>query len=1602
MKKTLHSRILAVLLSLCVIIGLMVPAVAAETKVSDYNTFLASLKVLENYAANYAAMNSGKDPVKLVFNFVRTGVPKYTTGTWETMAGVEDTGFVEYVAEQDAINGTNATGLRDLDVFAVPNGAVLEFEHMFGAMDMAYHNANNTDLGSWAGDLSDLLYYSKQGGAGANVGLDAKIQDVRENYLGVDEDGVSGFGMQDIYGDLDAYYLVRTVKGGLSLSEAMEGYFTADQTDNDRAIYFLNNRFPGKLTQEDVRTAIYDSYRNNIGTQMLDAENGIVAADEELKQACCYAFADYLFELADGHLVAPEGGDDNEGGEDEGGDVVEPENPYYSVFSSTGSNLAPGVSQSINYAYTVDNKQIAYYVSTVDITRKDVSIHANYNGNDPSTGWAMSRVMDQMLAAQDRHADPASPNYIPNYNVVAGVNGDFFNMSTGKPSGALVMEGVPYHPANGRCFFAVLKDGTPVIGTGADWAAIADNVQEAVGGSEVIVRDGEICTAKSANYKNNRASRTAVGITADGQVVIMVLDGRQEPFSAGGSLEEVAQIMLDAGCVTALNLDGGGSSTFVSKAEGSDDLSVVNRPSDGFQRSVSSSLVVVSTAAVSKEFSYASISSEYDYMTVMASMEMTAIGVSASGHSAQIPANAIWQTSNEGVAIMDGNVLVPTGRGTVDVQLTVDGRVVGSKTIHVVEPDTIAFVNEVTSVIYGQPEELPVVATYNGNPVAFNAEYEVFLMCDPENAGYFEGLSFIGNEDSGLRNATVAALFFLEESELIATARVNMFRADEAVFDFDNCTGGDKTLAWDRDITNVTTDDGTVFQAVDPNGNIDITYMFGLDMEAIEIPKQLEALVPMLPGSDIEGASAWTFLLQLAQRVNPLTEVKISLSFDMDLDVDISEMTVVNEYFALEIAELDKATNTLTIIARWKEQSQAIDPATANPICILSGLKATPKEDSWDSANRVAITNTGDVTYDIYLRASALYSFACNEENQKQFNLYPFVDGDDKGGHFASTYATFEDSFTLDKTNRQGWYSNGNSLFYFVDNEPLTGIQKLPGYEDEANEYYYSFAEDGACNGAITGLFELDGKLHYAVGGTPKTGWQGIVDKSNTLNTYYFDVTTGAAVDGTQTIGGYTYIFTDYILTRGQLVYTANGPRYMWAGAWLTQAWIELDGKEAYANQAGYLLTGLVKCYYKDGNWSYMAFGDDGFWMKDYTGFYVYNGGDYYIENGIVNEYPGLLKIGEDYYYINSTQTMVKDCVYWISKTNGYMSEGMYTFDTEGKLVLSTEPDAPVEPEKLNGIVKESEEVWYYYVNGAKTYAGLIQIDGDFYYVDSSCRVKHDCTYWISKTNGKADQGLYTFDSEGKMTIPTAPEEPEEPEKLNGIVKESEDVWYYYVNGVKTYAGLIIIDGSYYYVDSSCRVKHDCTYWISKTNGYLPETFYTFDAEGKIVFETAPEEPELLNGIVKETEDIWYYYVNGVKTYAGLIIIDGDYYYVNTACQVKHDCTYWISVTNGYLPEGSYTFDSEGKIVFPEAPEVPEVPEEPEVLNGIVKESVDVWYYYVNGVKTYAGLIQIDGYYYYVDSSCRVKHDCTYWISKTNGYLPETSYTFDSEGRIVL
>ncbi len=68
--------------------------------------------------------------------------------------------------------------------------------------------------------------------------------------------------------------------------------------------------------------------------------------------------------------------------------------------------------------------------------------------------------------------------------------------------------------------------------------------------------------------------RTAAGITKEGSLILMAVDGRQ-PGSRGVTLEELASLMHDLGVVEALNLDGGGSTTLVVNN------TLVNRPRGG-------------------------------------------------------------------------------------------------------------------------------------------------------------------------------------------------------------------------------------------------------------------------------------------------------------------------------------------------------------------------------------------------------------------------------------------------------------------------------------------------------------------------------------------------------------------------------------------------------------------------------------------------------------------------------------------------------------------------------------------------------------------------------------------------------------------------------------------------------------------------------------------------------------------------------------------------------------------------------------------------------------------------------------------------------------
>jgi hypothetical protein len=78
----------------------------------------------------------------------------------------------------------------------------------------------------------------------------------------------------------------------------------------------------------------------------------------------------------------------------------------------------------------------------------------------------------------------------------------------------------------------------------------------------------------------------------DKSLLFVAVDGRQPSHSMGMSLEERGKLMIDLGCREAVNMDGGGSTTMVVRG------AVMNRPSDGIDRSVSNGWAVVSSAPV--------------------------------------------------------------------------------------------------------------------------------------------------------------------------------------------------------------------------------------------------------------------------------------------------------------------------------------------------------------------------------------------------------------------------------------------------------------------------------------------------------------------------------------------------------------------------------------------------------------------------------------------------------------------------------------------------------------------------------------------------------------------------------------------------------------------------------------------------------------------------------------------------------------------------------------------------------------------------------------------------------------------------------------------
>ena len=434
-----------------------------------------------------------------------------------------------------------------------------------------------------------------------------------------------------------------------------------------------------------------------------------------------------------------------------------------------------------------------------------------------------------------------------------------------------------------------------------------------------------------------------------------------------------------------------------------------------------------------------------------------------------------------------------------------------------------------------------------------------------------------------------------------------------------------------------------------------------------------------------------------------------------------------------------------------------------------------------------------------------------------------------------------------------GWRKDGDSYYFYQNQKPVTGMVRVPYPAADLLPGYGPDAEDAEVN--VPGKEGNPDNYDYP-------------DRESAL--FVFDENGVFQKDqcGVYDDNGITrWINNGMLVWHAGLVKDGDDYRYFKRNGMVTSV-------ETYVAKTN----GLLKA-------AKYTFDAEGRLMK-LEGLHEDLNGNlcYYVD--YVKNYAGLVEVDGSFYYIASDLKAVKNCTYYVTKTNDLKPAGYYTFDADGKMVIKS------------GLVEENGDL-YYYVDGAKTAAGLIKWDGNYYYIASNLKAVKDAKHYVfaDKANNLKSAGWYWFNADGTMY-------------LEGI-REENGTKYYYKDGVKNYAGLIEISGDYYYVKSDCSVVCNRSYYVTKSNGLMPSATYTFGADGKMVIK---------NGIYREKlgdgNEYLFYYVNNVRQVGtGLVQLDdGSYIYVRSGANLAVG-SYYVSKTNDLLPKGTYTFGEDGKMV---------------------------------------------------------------------------------------
>ena len=1399
-------------------------------------------------------------------------------------------------------------------------------------------------------------------------------------------------------------------------------------------------------------------------------------------------------------------------------------NGYYNVISKKDYVLVPGaaVESEIVLNNAAGTRRQVLHIIEVDPSNPDVSIVPGYYQIDKDleneANWSHKELTEMAKYYEDTLG----------YNIVGGMNTDLYYSSysprvlvyngkwIGNAGENVATGGVALGYTSSILY--VFKDAEGNVSCDVK-AFSKDDVDKyladgtllhAVGVSfGMVVKDGKLVNT-TEKRGNDDAARSMVGVKPDGTLVLCMNDGRGANNSVGFSSYEEGEAMLALGCQWAANCDGGGSSTFISKRVGEEDFEMRSVPCDGAQRPTAHGIFVASNVAPTGELDVVNVEADYDIFAPGITYTFGAQAIDTHGYAMEMPTDITWALSDTSYGNLDQNgTIISNGKkGTVDVQIFCDSKMVGSKTITIADPEVFKLSATSTVVPYSTAEKvrtitLPIVAM-TGEANVYVDTNVVSVALSNAAAGILDGFNFTSTSDESIAGVNVTITY----GETALTYKIEYGKGSEILLDFEDgdvsdFLGVDEMYDWAESVGasapiqsngNYSDDaDSLTFLSSTENGGqvrngkyalgvtLDYTNaayaswsynMFFYTGEStvlrdiandqkatsfgawVYIPEGAAGIAMQLSvykRDTVDGALGFTqlnFQVMKADgsygNLNALTEADIPESRWVYCRADLTPYAYVSfidpmgntgrepSFMRYYVKPTVAADYTFYFDDFTLDYSSAVDdrvlPTITNPTYSTSDTAVSLENGEVINGNNIAFSATvadnaaldltsGKITVDGVVVESSINGTMLSTKGDVALvagvHTVAFEVKDELGNpmKITRTFTVAGDAVVeLGGHNDSGETPKAQSIYYVdINVADLANVNNLVAQLKLNNANVWML--DGAIVAdGFNGTFEYNAISEILTVTVEKDGVSG-----RTLNNTLVSIP----------VRVWTYIAYNHVTD--ELLDPANMGNKPAVNVEVDVVYGILNGKDSFAgaiNVATELTTISSPYHIHDAELTVLnkeaTCTEDGYNNRTYCetcqsvvdfGTVIEATGHKFL--GIINGYvdcgvcgdvlvlgTGVVELNGNLYYAVNNKLVKGWQDMGTYEGDDYINGGapytMYGYAGDDyKLYVNT-------TKTIGGISYQFAEdgttmgAWTtnsigtrYSVGPAFIKRSWVTLDGDQYYFGQDFYM-YTGTRSIPKNRNNMAEGIfwYLFDEDGKFI--------REYTDLNGIVEENGKK-YWVVNGQNAYGGLMLIDGAYYYARTYGEIVCGKSYGITKTNDLLPARTYTFDVDGKMVNAPVVEpEPEAKNGICADENGKLFYYVNGVKTYGGLMLIDGNYYYARTSGEIVCGKSYGITKTNDLLPARNYTFDADGKMV-----NAPVVEPEPEVKNGICADETGKLFYYVNGVKTYGGLMLINGNYYYARTSGEIVCGKTYGITKTNDLLPAKNYTFDADGRMI-